>query len=114
MIRRGNSDQRAHLSYTLRNFMIICCRSASVFSGIHAGIESDVAGGSRKGKRRMNAPNILNEGTMNKTDGNIAEVPLPYVEESTLPEYTPYAEPVTRAMYLFKFAFCKFYSIFLL
>jgi len=34
-----------------------------------------------------------------------SEVPPPYVEESNLPEYTPYAEPVTLAMYLFKFGF---------
>jgi hypothetical protein len=47
-------------------------------------------------------------------DGNNAEVPPPYVEDSNPPEYTPYAEPVTLAMYLFKFGFCKFYSIFLL
>ena len=40
------------------------------------------------------------------------EVPPPYVEESNLPEYTPYAEPVTLAMYLFKFGFCKSYLIF--
>ena len=38
------------------------------------------------------------------------EVPPPYVEESNLPEYAPYAEPVTLAMYLFKFGFCKFIS----
>ena len=40
-------------------------------------------------------------------DENNTEVPPPYVEESNLPEYTPYAEPVTLAMYLFKFGFCK-------
>lgn len=42
-------------------------------------------------------------------ENNNMEVPPPYVEESNLPEYTPYAEPVTLAMYLFKFGFCKFY-----
>lgn len=41
---------------------MICCRSASVFSGIHAGTESEVVGGSRKGEKRMNAPNIQNGG----------------------------------------------------
>jgi len=41
-------------------------------------------------------------------DENNTEVLPPYVEESNLPEYTPYAEPVTLAMYLFKFGFCKF------
>lgn len=38
-------------------------------------------------------------------DENNTEVPPPYAEESNLPEYTPYAEPVTLAMYLFKFGF---------
>jgi len=38
-------------------------------------------------------------------DENNTEVLPPYVEESNLPEYTPYAEPVTLAMYLFKFGF---------
>ena len=42
-------------------------------------------------------------------DENNTEVLPPYVEESHLPEYTPYAEPVTLAMYLFKFGFCKFF-----
>ena len=54
------------MSSALRISTIICCRSASVFSGIHAGIESDVAGSSRKGERRVNALNIQNGGTMNK------------------------------------------------
>ena len=46
-------------------------------------------------------------------DENNTEVLPPYVEESNLPEYTPYAEPITLAMYLFKFGFCKFYSFLL-
>ena len=33
-------------------------------------------------------------------DGIDAKVPPPYVEESNLPEYTPYAEPVTLAISL--------------
>lgn len=42
-------------------------------------------------------------------ESNMEGLP-PYVEEeSNLPEYTPYAEPVTLAMYLFKFGFCKFH-----
>jgi hypothetical protein len=45
-------------------------------------------------------------------DENNTEVLPPYVEESNLPEYTPYAEPVTLAMYLFKFGFCKFFFSF--
>ena len=68
MIRSENSDRQAHLSSTLHISAMICCRSASVFSGVHAGIESDVAGGSRKGERRMNAPNIQNRG--NTTDND--------------------------------------------
>ena len=37
-----------------------------------------------------------------------AEALPPYAEEdSSLPAYTPYAEPVTLAMYLFKFGFCE-------
>ncbi|KAF8151724.1 hypothetical protein B0H34DRAFT_862103 [Crassisporium funariophilum] len=38
-------------------------------------------------------------------DQSIADVPPPYVEESILPAYSPYAEPITLAMYLFKFGF---------
>ena len=41
-------------------------------------------------------------------DEHNTDILPPYVEESALPEYTPYAEPVTLAMYLFKFGFCKF------
>jgi len=38
-------------------------------------------------------------------ESNMEGLP-PYVEEElNLPEYTPYAEPVTLAMYLFKFGF---------
>lgn len=42
---------------------------------------------------------------------SLADVPPPYAEESAvpLPEYSLHApEPVTLAMYLFKFGFCKF------
>ncbi|KAF9003352.1 hypothetical protein BDQ17DRAFT_1326179 [Cyathus striatus] len=39
-------------------------------------------------------------------DRRVSEVPPPYAEESGLPEYTLHApEPVTLAMYLFKFGF---------
>lgn len=65
-MRSAKRDRRAHLSSTLRISAIICCRSASVFSGIHAGTESDVAGGSRNGEKRMNAPNIQKGGNTNK------------------------------------------------
>ena len=61
-MRSENSDRQAHLCSTLHISAMMCCRSASVFSGIHAGTESDVAGGSCKGERRMNAPNIQNGG----------------------------------------------------
>jgi hypothetical protein len=43
---------------------------------------------------------------------SIADIPPPYSEESAipLPEYTLHApEPVTLAMYLFKFGFCMFF-----
>jgi hypothetical protein len=46
---------------------------------------------------------------------SLADVPPAYAEESAipLPEYSLHApEPVTLAMYLFKFGFCKFFSIF--
>ena len=46
-------------------------------------------------------------------DENNTDILPPYVEESPLPEYTPYAEPITLAMYLFKFGFCKFPKSFL-
>ena len=42
---------------------------------------------------------------------SVADIPPPYSEESAipLPEYTLHApEPVTLAMYLFKFGFCMF------
>jgi hypothetical protein len=41
---------------------------------------------------------------------SLADVPPPYAAEAaiTLPEYTLHApEPVTLAMYLFKFGFCE-------
>ncbi|TFK38466.1 hypothetical protein BDQ12DRAFT_581082, partial [Crucibulum laeve] len=38
-------------------------------------------------------------------DHRISEVLPPYVEESNLPAYSAYEEPVTLAMYLFKFGF---------
>ena len=40
---------------------------------------------------------------------SISDVPPPYVEESDVPAYTLHApEPMTLAMYLFKFGFCTF------
>ncbi|PPQ86526.1 hypothetical protein CVT25_007177 [Psilocybe cyanescens] len=45
---------------------------------------------------------------------SMSDIPPPYAEESAipLPEYTLHApEPVTLAMFLFKFGFCTFFSI---
>ena len=57
----------AHLSSTSRMLAIICWRSSSVFSGIHAGIESEVDGGSRKGESRMKAPKNQKGGNTTRT-----------------------------------------------
>ena len=48
----------AHLTSTVRISAMICCGSASVFSGIHAGASAEDVGGSRRGERRMRAPDI--------------------------------------------------------
>lgn len=52
----------AHLSSTLRSFSMIACLSASVFSGIQAGVSSVDPAGSRRGERRMKAPKIQKGG----------------------------------------------------
>ena len=62
-MRMAHRHRFAHLSSTSRSVAMISLRSSSVFSGIHAGIESLVlVGGSRKGDIRMKAPNIQNGG----------------------------------------------------